>query len=197
MGTMLGIGNIRWCVLNKENRSTFTLVNMRLVVLTRTSVLRNEAKGLAKLLQGILKIQPILYSGIGTHAMYASPGSHHYTKLGPLLGDHTDKGPMWDVTLNYHGYGYSQSSGFNLVNDTFQSSSWLEFVGKWGDKKYKDNDSRQYRLFGEYAWTSGPTGPGAKNLLRKDVCETLSGADCKILTDRNDIYIELNQPWGI
>jgi hypothetical protein len=49
---------------------------------------------------------------------------------------------------------------------------WFLFRGHWGDKIYPLSDPRQYRFAGQYHYVSGPTGPWAKNLARKHVCQS-------------------------
>ena len=134
--------------------------------------------------------RPVVFSAIGTHGMYVTEGAHHYTRLGPLLGDHTGRGPLWDPTLNYLSFDFSKNEGFTQYENNSAPTSFLRFAGRWGDKKYPDSDPRQYHFLTEYAWSSGPTGPIAKNLLRLEVCQTLRGDDCIILNDRDKIYIE-------
>jgi hypothetical protein len=55
---------------------------------------------------------------------------------------------------------------------------YLNFYGRWGDAKYPDKDARQ-RVFKEkyFKYVDGPTGPGDKNIGRKDVW---SGSNHKI-----------------
>jgi hypothetical protein len=53
--------------------------------------------------------RPVLYSAVGSHAMYAMPGKHPYVLPFGLLADVTDKGPLWDPTLNYYAYHFNTS----------------------------------------------------------------------------------------
>ena len=50
--------------------------------------------------------QPVVYSATGTHAMYGTPGTHAYILPWGLLHDETDRGPLWDPTLNLFSYTY-------------------------------------------------------------------------------------------
>ncbi|KAK6607731.1 vacuolar protein sorting-associated protein [Botrytis cinerea] len=43
--------------------------------------------------------RPVIYSAVGSHAMYATPGTHPYVLPFKLLADVTDKGPIWDPSL--------------------------------------------------------------------------------------------------
>ena len=116
--------------------------------------------------------RPIIYSASGTHAMYATPGTHSYVLPWGLLHDVTDRGPLWDPVLNSHTYTY------DYVNDTLRASnhtpsaptSWFYFNGHWGDKFYPLGDSRQYRFAGQYHYVNGPIGPRFKGLGRRHVC---------------------------
>jgi len=53
--------------------------------------------------------RPVLYSALGSHAMYAMPGKHPYVLPFGLLADVTDRGPLWDPALNYIAYHYNTS----------------------------------------------------------------------------------------
>ncbi|KAG8911482.1 Vacuolar protein sorting-associated protein 62 [Tulasnella sp. 408] len=46
--------------------------------------------------------RPVGYVAKGSHAMYAKPGSKHYSPV-PVVGpvDYTNKGILWDPSLNY------------------------------------------------------------------------------------------------
>jgi hypothetical protein len=57
--------------------------------------------------------RPVLYSALGSHAMYAMPGTHPYVLPFGLLADVTDKGPLWDPALNYYAYHYNTSITHN------------------------------------------------------------------------------------
>ncbi|KAF2102176.1 hypothetical protein NA57DRAFT_64752 [Rhizodiscina lignyota] len=117
--------------------------------------------------------RPVAYSATGTHAMYATPGVHAYVLPFGLLHDITDRGPLWDPTLNLHAYTY------DYRNDTLRTSTltpksprgWFYFMGHWGDKFYPLSDSRQYRFAGQYHYVNGPLGPRFKNLGRRKVCQ--------------------------
>lgn len=124
--------------------------------------------------------QPVGYIATGTHAMYATPGTHSYILPWGLLHDITDRGPLWDPVLNVHSYTY------DYQNDTLRSSTrtphapveWFYFMGHWGDKFYPLSDPRQYRFAGQYHYVNGPYGPRFKNLGRKKVCQ--GNGDCII-----------------
>jgi hypothetical protein len=57
-------------------------------------------------------------------------------------------------------------------------TSWFYFAGHWGDQAYPSSDPRQYRIFSEKAYSSGPLGPRFKALGRHTVCPHAS--DCEI-----------------
>jgi len=126
--------------------------------------------------------RPVIYSAVGTHAMYATPGSHPYILPWGILHDETDRGPLWDPALNSHAYTY------DYKNDTLRSSNltpnaptgWFHFAGHWGDKFYRLSDKRQYRIAGQYHYVNGPIGPKFKNLDRKKICAGPDDAPCVI-----------------
>ena len=131
--------------------------------------------------------RPVIYSAVGSHAMYASPGMHPYVLPFKLLKDITDKGPLWDPALNNLAYWYDyEIARDEASNSTIQEytslmpaasnpdapTSWFHFDGFWGDDIYPLSDRRQWRLFGEYHYITGPLGPKAKWLDRRKVCQT-------------------------
>jgi len=105
--------------------------------------------------------------------MYATPGVHKYILPLGLLRDVTNRGPLWDPTLNYYAYTYDPPT------DTLRSSNitptapteWFYYIGHWGDKVYPLSDPRQYRIAGQYHYSSGPLGPRFKSLGREGLCE--------------------------
>ncbi|EUC63978.1 vacuolar protein sorting protein, putative [Rhizoctonia solani AG-3 Rhs1AP] len=118
-----------------------------------------------------LGLRPIAYSAGGSHANYATVGEHNHSANFGYLTDHADAGPVWDITLNYVAYWYSTEKGFVGATHNHVSSSWLEFIGHWGDKQYPDSDPRQHSLEGQYRYTSGPPGPIGHNLMRTTLCQ--------------------------
>ena len=117
--------------------------------------------------------QPVGFSATGTHAMYASAGVHPYVLPGGILHDVTDRGPLWDPTLNMYSYTYDYRyddlKSSNLSPDA--PIGYFYFQGHWGDKFYPLNDPRQYRFLGQYHYVNGPLGPRFKNLGRKEICQ--------------------------
>lgn len=135
--------------------------------------------------------RPIIYSAVGSHAMYPLPGPHAYILPFHLLKDLTDKGPIWDPSLNnyaYH-YDYTLEKPEDVVHDDSiarkkrpQSlipaaenpnapTSWFHYRGRWGDEVYSLADPRQWRLFGQYHYVTGPDGPKFKSLNRSKLCQ--------------------------
>ncbi|PQE32792.1 vacuolar sorting-associated protein [Rutstroemia sp. NJR-2017a WRK4] len=144
--------------------------------------------------------RPVIYSAVGSHAMYATPGTHPYVLPFGILADVTDKGPIWDPALNYRAYFFNTSlthdvdarmSATNfpvtVMADTFAPAaqnpdaptSWFWFNGHWGDKFYELSDWRQWRFVGQYHYVNGPVGPRFKNLGRSRVCQ--SGTRCVLV----------------
>ncbi|KAF3939350.1 hypothetical protein ABW19_dt0205752 [Dactylella cylindrospora] len=126
--------------------------------------------------------RPVIYSAVGTHANYATAGKQEYIVPLGLLADNTDTGPIWDLTLNSRMYNYNLSNHLLLpsANNPEAAIEWFYFDGKWGDKFYPFNDTRQYGILGEAHYVSGPLGPRWKNLGRKTVCQR--DDECMIMT---------------
>ncbi|KAM5352534.1 hypothetical protein ACJ41O_005256 [Fusarium nematophilum] len=136
--------------------------------------------------------RPVIYSAVGSHAMYALPGTHAYILPFKLLKDVTDKGPLWDPALNNYAYHYDYTKEYQEDTDELREpqslvpaasnphapTSWFHFRGRWGDEVYSLADPRQWRFFGQYHYVTGPDGPKFKNLDRGKMCQTRK---CKIL----------------
>ncbi|KAI4865823.1 hypothetical protein F4820DRAFT_418716 [Hypoxylon rubiginosum] len=121
--------------------------------------------------------RPVIYSAVGSHAMYATPGNHPYVLPFGILKDVTDRGPLWDPSRNLRGYWYdyaaADNEGLEPVKENADApTSWFHYNGTWGDKLYGLDDTRQWRLFGQYHYVTGPQGPKFKNLGREKVCQT-------------------------
>lgn len=139
--------------------------------------------------------RPLVYSANGTHANYATPGTHDHTipglnlPAGPIE-DHTDAGALWDPTLNAYYFSFTPSSPGNYSDDTGKFSAygdeptdWLYFAGHWGDDRLPENDPRQncdFGVDGLCQYQGGPTGPYFKDLNRDKVCPD-SQEDCNVL----------------
>ncbi|KAL1851688.1 hypothetical protein VTK73DRAFT_9379 [Phialemonium thermophilum] len=138
--------------------------------------------------------RPITYVGRGGHANYVTAGTQEYTIALGLIKDSTDAGYLWDMTLNYRGYWYDVASNTFSAASGLEGeggASWLSWGGMWGDQKYPDDflhdiQTGQYCISSECHYVSGPTGPVAKNLGRKTVCQN-DNDDCTIFNDINEI----------
>ncbi|MCJ1339585.1 Vacuolar protein sorting-associated protein 62 [Bachmanniomyces sp. S44760] len=126
--------------------------------------------------------RPVIYSATGSHAMYAAPGTHSYILPFGLLHDQTDRGPLWDPTLNAHTYTYSPSTDTLRPSNLTPTSpiEWFYFAGQWGDRQYPLDDGRQYEFAGQFHYVSGPLGPRFKRLGRKKVCGGRDDEICNI-----------------
>jgi hypothetical protein len=63
----------------------------------------------------IVLTQPVVYSANGSHANYATRGTHAYgvpnvNFPGGIIEDHTDEGPWWDPTLSAYWYSYNDTT---------------------------------------------------------------------------------------
>ena len=123
--------------------------------------------------------RPVVYSADGSHAMYATPGSHPYILPGGFLHDETDRGPLWDPLQNVHSYTYDMQTIRSSTRNPKSPTDWFEYLGHWGDKYYPLSDPRQYRFAGQYHFMNGPYGPRYKNIGRKEVCQSMEKCDIK------------------
>lgn len=120
--------------------------------------------------------RPVIYSALGSHAMYAAPGNHPYVLPFGMLKDETDKGPLWDPAKNIRSYWYDyeatgDADGLEPTKENpGEPTDWFHYEGPWGDKLYGLDDARQWRLFGQYHYVTGPLGPKFKNLEREKMC---------------------------
>ncbi|KAG6041983.1 hypothetical protein E4U41_007502 [Claviceps citrina] len=142
--------------------------------------------------------RPVIYSAVGSHAMYATPGDHPYVLPFKMLKDVSDKGPLWDPALNNYAYHYDYKlerhtrmdeeavgaakkdppSLVPAATNPDAPTSWFHFDGYWGDRLYTLADMRQWRLFGQYHYVTGPSGPKFKQLSRSKMCQR---RHCRIL----------------
>lgn len=144
--------------------------------------------------------RPVVYSAVGSHAMYATPGNHAYVLPFQMLKDITNDGPLWDPSLNALAYHYhSPKEDIQILGDVTppdESESlvpaaenpdaptgWFHYRGAWGDALFPLADSRQWRFFGQYHYVRGPFGPKWKHLGRKQLCTKKT---CKILSHIDD-----------
>lgn len=131
--------------------------------------------------------RPVIYSAVGSHAMYALPGVHAYVLPFRLLKDVTDKGPLWDPALNNYAYHYDYTMEYGeeaedallepqslvpAASNPHAPTSWFHYRGNWGDEVYSLADPRQWRFFGQYHYVTGPDGPKNKRLQRSKICQT-------------------------
>lgn len=147
--------------------------------------------------------RPITYVGYGGHANYVTAGTQEYTIALGLITDHTDAGYLWDMTLNYRGYWYdvdtaefrvASGAGTGASEEADETATWLSWEGQWGDEQYPDDflddlKTGQWCISTECHYTSGPTGPVAKNLGRTTMCE--NDDNCTIFDNINDLTSQL------
>lgn len=135
-------------------------------------------------------LRPVTYSGNGSHANYATTGTHDHTipnlnlpGIG-LLTDYTDQGTLWDPLQGAYFYSFDANANTYTAFDPSYPTAWLQFVGEWGDQQYPNSDPRQHEIIPDVSatarFTSGPTGPEDKQLNRTEVCPTASGYVCDV-----------------
>ncbi|KAF2227823.1 hypothetical protein BDZ85DRAFT_176122, partial [Elsinoe ampelina] len=117
--------------------------------------------------------RPVTFSATGSHAMYATPGSHPYVLPWGLLHDQTDRGPLWDPSQNVYAYTFDLNTRRLRASTRTPDAptDWFYYRGHWGDRAYPMSDERQYEFAGQYHYVSGPLGPIYKNLGRGEVCQ--------------------------
>ncbi|SCU95299.1 LADA_0G14818g1_1 [Lachancea dasiensis] len=118
--------------------------------------------------------RPLIFSARGTHANYASVGQHAHDVpfFFSALSDFTDRGPLWDPSLNYLGYTYNGSVVTPASGPEEKLGvDWLYFLGRWGDKQLNWKDPRQKWCPVQWRFIDGPRGPLAKHLERTGLCQ--------------------------
>ncbi|OAX79774.1 hypothetical protein ACJ72_05906 [Emergomyces africanus] len=120
-------------------------------------------------------LRPVGYSANGSHAVYATPGTHDHTipgidLPGGLLEDETDKGVLWDPLLSAYSYSYNNATKKFTPYDANTPTNYLYFDGRWGDQALPDDAEGQIVLFGQRKYASAPNGVKFKELVRKNVC---------------------------
>jgi hypothetical protein len=123
-------------------------------------------------------LRPIAYSANGSHANYATAGTHAHgipdinLPIGPVQ-DYTNQGALWDPTLNAYFYSFDASTSTFGTYDSTTPTDWLSFTGMWGDEQYNSSNPLQEYILGISAtakYVGGPTGPEDKQLNRTNVC---------------------------
>ncbi|KAK2805599.1 hypothetical protein FQN50_006114 [Emmonsiellopsis sp. PD_5] len=120
-------------------------------------------------------VRPIGYSANGSHATYATTGTHDHTipgfpLPGGLLEDKTDAGILWDPLLSAYAYSYDNATGKFRPYDAAWPVKYLYFEGRWGDQQLPDDAEGQVNVFGQRKYTSAPNGVRFKGLVREKVC---------------------------
>jgi hypothetical protein len=124
--------------------------------------------------------RPVAYSARGSHANYATKGTHDHTipdlnlPIGPLQ-DYCSQGMLWDPTLSAYFYTFNATTNSFTDADGNSPVGAMYYRGRWGDQQYPISDKRQKEFFGFKKFVSGPTGPWDKNLNRKNVCPNNGG----------------------
>ncbi|CCH60251.1 hypothetical protein TBLA_0C04540 [Henningerozyma blattae CBS 6284] len=121
--------------------------------------------------------RPLIFSARGTHANYASVGQHPHDV--PFffmpLSDFTDRGPLWDPSLNFYSYIYDGNKSVKPMNNQTSELglNWLLYRGTWGDKQLPAKDPRQKWCPAQWRYIDGPIGPLFKNLQRQSLCQSI------------------------
>lgn len=104
--------------------------------------------------------------------MYTSDHVHDQ-----VLIDYCDAGLIWDPVASAYFYRFNPANSTltrlfpagSRVDTASSLTSYLYFTGIWGDAQYPDDNPIQKTVprFGLKRFTSGPTGPLTKQLVRK------------------------------
>jgi hypothetical protein len=125
--------------------------------------------------------RPITYIAKGTHANYATAGRQPYPipVIGPIA-DSTSKGFLWDMTKNYRGYWFDNTTksfpvagGAGSGGDAQaagETASWLNFLGRWGNDTPDDSEGDQFAF-----------PPSVITLLALRVCHIVFSPCCTLL----------------
>ena len=85
--------------------------------------------------------------------------------------------------LSAYFYSFNAQTNSFAAYDGSNSYTWLNFIGRWGDKEYPDSDPRQHKILGidgTARFVDGPTGPADKQLNRTEVCPQKDNTDCTV-----------------
>lgn len=136
--------------------------------------------------------RPVAYSANGSHANYATAGTHDHTIPNlnlprGFLEDQCDQGTLWDPTLSAYYYSFDAGSQKFTAYDSSSPTAWLSYNGQWGDQEYPKSDPRQHFILpgvdATAKFTSGPNGPLFKQLNRTNVCIDYNKEPCIIRPD--------------
>lgn len=115
--------------------------------------------------------RPVIFSARGTHANYAAVGQHFHDLPFGMLSDFTDRGSLWDPSLNYLGYTWNGTVVTPATHREAALGDWITFKGHWGNEQLDADDPRQKWSIFEWRYIEGPTGPMTKHLQRLQLCQ--------------------------
>ncbi|XP_035664311.1 uncharacterized protein LOC118407864 [Branchiostoma floridae] len=89
---------------------------------------------------------PVLYAAHGSHKLWSTPGTHTYRTIiiNENLSDKTSAGTAWDTWKNVPFTMYRPDGGYT------GSWSWLNYQGRWGNRKVSNVPFTMYRPDGGY-----------------------------------------------
>lgn len=93
--------------------------------------------------------QPVVYSALGSHGLWASEGEHIYNSNIIPLHDDTDKGTLWDVRQNLQVLDRR-----DMVQMYRPDRQWLRYQGYWGNP----SSHCHIGMLGFCELTQGPLG---------------------------------------
>lgn len=87
---------------------------------------------------------PVLFSALGSHGLWSSPGVHDYIRV-PRLSDKNGYGIPWKTWNNVQIYHFGST----------KIPNWMLFKGKWGNPK---SNCFLFKKLGLCEYTDGPVG---------------------------------------
>ncbi|XP_078359475.1 uncharacterized protein LOC144643950 [Oculina patagonica] len=101
----------------------------------------------------------IVYAATGSHGFWAATGRHVYKKLpnGDTLVDYTSSGESWYTWKQLKPVEYNPNGQYS------GEFKFLEFTGRWGNKKEGCGIQIVEYLVDECQLNPGPTGPARKS----------------------------------
>ena len=106
---------------------------------------------------------PIIYAAEGSHGNWVGNKRYVYKKLKnkDTLVDYTDTGIEWRTWENLQAIPFKKNGGYTGID------SWLNFKGRWGNRKMDCGIFKIYeKIANQCQLNSGPTAPNWKGVMQ-------------------------------